>query len=95
MANDKSDSPWILDTAAIITDAAVKVLRMEWVPNATGDDIQIEDRNGRINWIRKAVFTNESPVQVFEGPAVFKGFEVAVIDGGTLYVWTDQSDLLL
>jgi len=90
MANDITTLPWILDTAAIITTAWVHIKRMEFIPSVSTDDVQIEDKNGRVIWARKAVFTNESPVQVFDTPMWVNGFELAVIDGGTLYVYLGE-----
>jgi hypothetical protein len=90
MSNVTANNPWILDSAAVITDAKVKVKRMEYHPAATGQTITIEDENGVIVWTRTAVFdASHNGVQIMDTPMTFHGFEVAVITAGTLYVWVE------
>jgi hypothetical protein len=90
MSNDFDTNPWILDGTGIIRTSAVKVLRMEYHPAATGNIITIEDKDGRVSWTRTCIFATElDGVRVMDTPMVFNGFEVAVITAGKLYVWTE------
>jgi len=90
MTNVKTNSPWILDSAAVITARPVKVLRMEFHPGATTNVCTVEDKDGLVVWTRTAVFdASHNGVQVMDTPMTFNGFELAVITAGKLYVWTD------
>jgi hypothetical protein len=91
MGNDITTNPWILDTAAVIRDDFLEIERMEYHPDSTGNIIQLEDKNGRIIWYRRAVYDASSDgVQVWDQPYTFNGFEVATITAGELYVWLKQ-----
>ena len=88
MANDTSRAPWSLDTAAVITTDRVRIQTLKWVilsGGATTDNLNIEDANGEIIW--QSVNTVGGTFLDTDYPyADFEGFEVAVIDGGILYV---------
>jgi len=90
VANDTSRRPWALDTASIITTDKVRVNGMRWVSKSStaGDDLSVEDNNGEVVWESVANVTNNYVEEVvFNPPRDFDGFELAVIDSGTLYVY--------
>lgn len=89
MANNTTGNPWILDTAGVITTQPVNVITMEWVPNAADDDLTINDTSGNVIWDRDALTGGTAGMEKF-GPSKFfraNGFNLSVIDGGTLYVY--------
>lgn len=88
MANNTTGRVWEIDTAAeIITNGMVKVIRMEWHPAAANNDLTIKDYAGTTIWDVDALAEAPAGVEVWDsGPVSFRGFNVSVIDGGTLYV---------
>ena len=89
MANNTKGNPWILDTAASIQTTPVTILCMEWFPNASNDDLTILDVGGNTIWDRDALAGGTAGTEKFEPSRPFKanGFNLSVIDGGTLYVY--------
>ena len=91
MANDATGNPWILDSAAVITTNMVNVQGMEYHPNAVDNDLIVKDCAGTIKWQTRAIAPSNahqsSGKETWEfGPTIFNGFDLATIDGGTLYV---------
>ena len=85
--NNTTGNPWVLDTAASIKTTPVKILRMEWIPNAAADDLTIIDVSGNTIWDRDALTGGTPGIEIFNGPFRSNGFNLSVIDGGTLYVY--------
>ena len=86
MANNISGNPWILDTAESIKTTPVKILYMEWVPNAAADDLTIVDVVGNVIWDRDALAGGTPGIETFPNYRS-NGFNLSVIDGGKLYVY--------
>ena len=91
MANNTTGNPWVLDTAANITTGKVKIIYMEWVPNAAANDLTIIDKAGNTIWDRDALTGGTAGMEKFQPPTGFRanGFNLSVIDGGTLYVYVE------
>jgi hypothetical protein len=89
MANDLSGNPWKIDTAAVITTDPVRIHQCVWQePSASGEDLTIVDNANRIIWDENSLSggTGVSIEQDLHG-LVYSGFNVTVIDSGTLYVY--------
>ena len=95
MANDLTGNPWIIDTAFDSTEIAdwngpVRVQLMRWQEPTADDDLTITDNSGTTIFDENALAggTGISTEWGFGGNGVvFNGFNVTVIDGGTLYVY--------
>ena len=89
MANNTKGNPWVLDTAAVIKTTPTTILGMEWFPNAADDDLTILDVGGNTIWDRDALTGGTAGSEKFTPAGKFKanGFNLSVIDGGTLYVY--------
>ena len=89
MANNTAGNPWVLDTAASIKTTPVRILFMEWIPNAAANDLTIIDVSGNTIWDRDALAGGTPGIEAFVPPEMYtaNGFNLSVIDGGTLYVY--------
>jgi hypothetical protein len=87
MSNDLTRRPWAIDTAAVISTAGVRVQKLRWVGMAGDDDLTIEDANGEVVFDHDASNAYPQESDFGAGGYDFNGFEVAVIDGGVLYVY--------
>lgn len=93
MANDTTNNPWILDTAATITTNLVRLDEqgMVYVPNAADNDLIVKDNSGKVVWQIRAIAgspNNESVgMETFPGPKLLNGFKLDTIDGGSLRVY--------
>jgi hypothetical protein len=94
MSNVTTANPWILDTAAVITTEPVRVRKMTYIPNAADNDLEVRHASGGVIWVTRAIAAasnNESIGQeTFDGPIGCSGFNLAVIDGGKLYVYLES-----
>jgi len=88
MANNTTGNPWVLTDAASIKTTPIKIVFMEWIPNAEADDLTILDVGGNTIWDKDALGGGTAATERFApGKAVKRnGFNLSVIDGGTLYV---------
>jgi len=93
MANDAVQGRvWIIDTAEVLygtggslgTDA-ISLGRIVWSGMTSGHVLQIEDENGKV--IYKATATANNDYFEFDFKGLQAGFEVAVIQSGTLLVY--------
>lgn len=89
MANDITKNPWVLDTAADITAEKIVITKMVWKPNAAANDLTVLDHEGGTKWDVDALAAAPAGNEFFDiaEPMVFYGFNLSVIDGGTLYVY--------
>jgi hypothetical protein len=90
MANEYGHLQWVLDTAGTISTDKIRVKRMEYVPNAAGDDLAITDNNGEEIWtVTDALTGGRAGLETiyFNPPQDFLGFILAITQGGTLYVY--------
>lgn len=88
MANDSTSNPWVLDTAAVIRTGPVKIKKMIYKPSASADDMTIIDNGGKTIWDVNALAAAEAGNEEFTiDDYVANGFNLSVIDGGTLYVY--------
>lgn len=94
MANEYGHLQWTLDTAGVITTDKLRIQKLKWVPSATGgDDLTILDNNDEIIWDANAPATSFATedysyeLDFGEGGHDFLGFNLSVIDGGTLSVY--------
>ena len=96
MGNTYADRTWTIDTAGEIhaLGVKVKISGLEWHPNAVDNDLSILDGNSKRIWhIRAKVAAganSEEPgvlTKAWPEGQWFDGFNVSVIDGGTLYVF--------
>ena len=91
MANVYGGHQWILDTAhsaAIV--GRIKLVKMEWVPAAAGDDLAVVDGASKAIWtVTNALTGGRAGVESidFGGGRWFDGFKLSTIGGGTLYVY--------
>ncbi len=89
MANNINGNPWILDSAAVIKTTPVNINTMEWIPNATSDNLTILDNAGNEFWDVDALTGGTAGKETFKlsRPIKVNGFNLSVIDGGTLRVY--------
>lgn len=89
MPNNTTGNPWVLDTAAVITTNPLRIIYMEWIPNAAADDLTILDTGGNIIWDVDALTGGTAGKEIFAPSKAYvsNGFNLSVIDGGTLYVY--------
>ena len=88
MANNLTGNPWIIDTADTITTGPVYVVSAEWQEPTAADDLTIVDNSGNTIYDDNAIAGGTGiRLEVKLGGAVYNGFIVSVIDGGTLYVY--------
>ena len=89
MANNKKGNPWILTDAENITSNPQKINYMEWIPNAAADDLTILDCAGNTIWDVDAIAPGTAGKEKFDPGEIYiaNGFNLSVIDGGTLYVY--------
>ena len=88
MANDTTANPWVLDTAGVISTGLVTILEMLYKPSAAADDLTVLDNGGKTIWDVNALAAAEVGNETFSVPGyTANGFNLSVIDGGTLYVW--------
>ena len=89
MSNDTTGNPWVLDTAASIKTTPVKITYMYWVPNAAANDLTIISVSGGTIWDMDALTGGTPGIEKFDPQDPYKanGFNLSVIDGGTLYVY--------
>ena len=88
MANDLTGNPWIITDAAVCTTGPVYVVSAEWQEPTAADDLTILDNSGTIIYDDNAIAGGSGiRLEVKIGGTTFNGFNVSVIDGGTLYVY--------
>lgn len=94
MSNDFSGNLWTIDTAqaAAIFDDGVYIDYIRWYPNAVDNDLLVKNGEGTTIIKSRAKVpagANNDEIGVIEFPEAqgrHLGFQVATIDGGTLYV---------
>ena len=93
MGNDLTGNPLIIDTAfagSEITDwdGPVHVISAEWQEPTAADDLTITDNSGTTIYDDNAIAGGTGiRLDVKIGGVTYNGFNVTVIDGGTLYVY--------
>ena len=89
MANNTKGNPWVLDMAGSIKTSWVTINWMFWIPNAASDDLTILDVGGNTIWDVDALTGGIAGKEEFHLSKPYKanGFNLSVIDGGTLYVY--------
>ena len=88
MANNLTGNPWVIDTAAVITTGPVRVVSAEWQEPTAGNDLTILDNSGNTIYDDNAIAGGSGiRLEVKIADTLFNGFNVSVIDGGTLYVY--------
>ena len=88
MANDLTDSPLKIDTAATVLAGSFFIPRMVWQePSAAGEDLIVNDSAGRTLWDENAYTggTGISIEQVLN--QICNGVVVHTIDSGTLFIY--------
>lgn len=86
MANDVTNNPWVLDTAATITTDKVRVEKLIWEGGGAGMAATLQHSSGVNFWSATSV-AGERVTEDFDGQAGdVDGFVLATLDGGTLYV---------
>ncbi len=90
MANDTTKSPWILDTAGVVTTDLIRVAKVRWVAEgaAAGNNVRLTNTADRTFWESTATGVNfEDESDTFLGlDGNVQGLKVAVIEAGKLYV---------
>lgn len=92
MANDTTQSPWILDTAATIDSSSneVRIKRLKWVGGTTaGHTCVIQNGAGTRNvWEDVAPAANYVASEEFGDKGLLTyGFKLTTIASGKLYVY--------
>ena len=87
MANNINGNPWVIDTAAVIMTDPVHVKRMTWQEPTAADDLTIVDNAGGTIWDENALAGGAGIAYDKEVGILANGFNLSVIDGGTLYVY--------
>ena len=87
MANDLTGNPWVIDTAAVITTGPATVLKSEWQEPTAADDLTILDNGGNTIYDDNAIAGGSGIRLEVKIAGQMNGFNVSVIDGGTLYVY--------
>ena len=91
MSNTYGSNHWVLDTAGTVggTEESTNITLMEWVPNAAADDLTILDAEGIIVWDVNALTGGTAGKETFRPAKRHRvvGFNLSVIDGGTLTVY--------
>ena len=81
---------WRLDVTVTVTTDKVRVKRIEWVPNAAGNDLTIIDNNGEEIWtVTDALAGGRAGLETinFNPPQDFLGFNLNTLGGGVVYVY--------
>jgi len=92
MSNNLEGNPLIIDTAFSAAEVTrfsglVKVVKADWHEPTAADDLTIIDNASRTIWDDNAV-AGGSGINLPAIPeGTYNGFNVSVIDGGTLYVY--------
>lgn len=92
MANNVIKSPLVLDTAAndILDGKTFVVYGVRWAGADTAADIaSITDQDGRVLW-RSTISAAGETVESRLPFKVSGGFNVATLDSGILYLYTDN-----
>ena len=89
MANNITGQVWIIDTASASALSTTKIgvlYGVRWVSKTAtaGDDVTIQDGEGRTLWISVASGSNYVEADLPNLP--FVGLIVPVLDSGTLYL---------
>ena len=93
MANDLTGNPLIITDAFSSAeidfwDGPVHVVRAEWQEPTAADDLTIHDNSGTVIYDDNAIAGGTGiRLEVKIGGVTYNGFNVTVIDGGTLYVY--------
>ena len=91
MANATAGNPWKLDTAAVISTRPVVITKLLWKDPTTDEhDIDCQANDGSEIWTFKAIASGTGITYETDFGAegqTFSGFNLAVIDSGTLYVY--------
>ena len=93
MANDLTGNPLIIDTAFNSTEKTqfsgpFHPISAEWQEPTAADDLTITDNAGTIIYDDNAIAGGTGiRLEVKIGGVTYNGFDVDVIDGGTLYVY--------
>jgi len=90
MANNLGGSPYLIDTAAIITTRPIFIRQMVWQePSAAAQDLTVLDKGGRVLWDENALAGGVGVSIEQDINQMCNGLNVSVIDSGTLYVYFD------
>lgn len=86
MANDLTGPVWKIDTVGVLAAKLVHVRGIRWVSKSAtaGDDVEIKDASGRVIWA--SVASGSNYVEADNALRAVYGFEVTVLDSGTLYL---------
>jgi len=93
MANDITNNPLIIDTASgsVVTSKTFVATKVRWVSKSAsaGDDIDVQDGNGKSVWVSVATGANYVEETHFDPDArvIFEGLTVPTLDSGTLYIY--------
>ncbi len=88
MANDLTANPYIIDTAATITEGLIHINRITWKePGTEGDDLTLTDGADNVIEDVNALNVGTGAEMDKELNQMFTGLKVSVIDAGTLYVY--------
>jgi hypothetical protein len=87
MANNLTGNPWVVTDAAVVTTGPVKILKAEWQEPTAGNDLTILDNSGNTIYDDNAIAGGTGIRLEVKISGLMNGFNVSVIDGGTLYVY--------
>lgn len=92
MANDLTQNPYVLDTAAAITVGTTPVSIMGFVFRATNatNSVVIHDNNGNLLLTLSAPANNECVVVMFPEPLIVRGLTINAITNGILHIFLSR-----
>ncbi len=89
MANDVTDSPFIIDTAGPgdIVSYSFRVRGIRWVGATTaGHTVSITDSNDVVKWESEAAGANHTEADTIADEKLWKGLRVPTLASGKLYI---------
>jgi hypothetical protein len=93
MANDVTGNPWILDTAELVFNGQVRVMKMVFYAGTANDDLAVSNGRGKSIWkVRAAAaatnYEDYAGIPMdFSESLIVEDFTITTIDGGELWVW--------
>lgn len=88
MANNILGNPLILDETGLVLDRLVGIKKIVFFnPTAAGDDLIVEDKNGKIIAKMKAEADGGSQIHLVEQK--FNGIVIDTIDSGECHIWIE------
>ena len=90
MANDITNNPLLLDTAAATSITAITFVatKIRWVGATTaGHTVSITNAGGTVKFAGEATGANYSESEHFDPPLIFEGLIMPTLASGKIYIY--------